>query len=163
GGPCNGVVVVVFGGLGQPAAKGPDDRLAPAADRARASYVRPELGHLDVVRDLLQPVADHVRHERVNRVAADVDGGKTHPRKVTQWSLRPEILRPSPGVPPSAAPQDILCIGGGSTGEACLTRASDTIRSHDGPERNPNREGLDGRCGGARRRVLRRVDAAGGA
>ena len=118
------VVVVMSGGPGEDRAKGPDGRLAAAADRAGAGDLRPELGHLDVVRYLLQPVADHVRHQHVNRVAADVDGRKTHQRKVTQWSLRPEILRPSQGVSPSAALQDILGVGrgfhGGGLPHPCL-------------------------------------------
>src|SRR6266700_8276112 len=79
------VVVVVSGGLRKHRAKGPDDRLAAAADRARAGDMRAEFGHLDVVRYVLQPVADDICHEHVHGVAADVDGGKTHQRRVTQF------------------------------------------------------------------------------
>jgi hypothetical protein len=53
-------------------------RLRTAADRSCPGDLRPKLGHLDVVSDVLQPTPHHVRHERMHGVAADVNGAEAH-------------------------------------------------------------------------------------
>src|SRR6266550_5330620 len=59
-------------------------------------------------------------------------GGLPHPRLVdqTRWGCRPDLLRPSPSAY-LQTPPDGACNGGGSAGEACLTRALWTRRGGD--------------------------------
>ena len=48
-----------------------------AADRARARDLRPELRHLDVMRNVFQLAADDVGDQDVDGVGTDVQSGQT--------------------------------------------------------------------------------------
>ena len=42
------------------------------------SDLRPQRRHLDVVRHVHEPASNHVGHQDVHSVAANVDGGQSH-------------------------------------------------------------------------------------